>query len=517
MAEEVTNRTERAVKGTLVSFLQYGTQMLLQAFLAPLVLRLAGQETLGAYALLMQVVGYLAMLDLGFSVTLNRYLAQASGLDDGGKRFRDVLSTARTFLLGSNLLIAALTVLVSFNIEVLFSLTPQIASQARLGLAVLAVWTVARTPWVVYGIGLNATQNLVAANSIGIIGNSGRLLFSLGLVFAGTGLVGLMAATVLAEALATLLSSSHFRRIFPQHRPQWGIPDRKLFKEMLSFSLQAMLISVAWRLVYYTDNIVVGYLYGAAAVSVYYTTQMPATIGFNIANRVSDNAAPAVNELYARQERVKLREVFLRLHRFNFLLVIPLAAGLALLNRELVSLWVGKGQYAGDLMSCALAAFTLLITVSHVSWTFVFASGQIRTLSWVSLFEGAANLGLSLWLGRLIGLPGVMVATVLASIPTTAYLLAVSLRGLDLGAGEFLGSCFLPSVLPVVAGCAALLVTRSALGSEEWFSFLAQGLVLLLAYGSLAYRFNLAPSERDWLQARFARFAQKSPLPEGEG
>jgi O-antigen/teichoic acid export membrane protein len=494
MAVQATNRTERAVKGTLVSFLQYGTQMLLQALLAPFVLRLAGQETLGAYALLMQVMGYLAMLDLGFSVTLNRYLAQANGHEEGGSRFRDILSTARTFLLGSNIAIAILTILVGLRVDGMFSMSQSAATQARLGLAFLALWIVARTPWTVYGIGLNSTQNLAAVNFIGIIGNTARLLVSLGLLAAGTGLVGLILGNVLAEILSTALSTWRFRRLYPSQRPAWGIPDRKLFQEMMKFSVQALLINIAWRLVYYTDNLVVGYLYGAAAVSIYYTTQMPTTVGFNIINRV-----PAVNELFARGEENRLKETFLRLHRYNYLLVLPLVAGLLLFNKQLVTLWVGPGQYAGDVMTLALAVFAFLITVSHVNVTFAFAFGNIRRFSLVAILEGIANLGLSLWLGRLIGPPGVMVATVIANIPSTMYLLVISMQWLKVGLPEYLSGCVWPSIIPIATGVIAAILAGKLITGGGWFSFIVQGSILMLVYSAIAYRSNLSKKEREWI------------------
>jgi O-antigen/teichoic acid export membrane protein len=99
------SRTSRALKGTLTNFLQYGLQIILQAALVPLVLHIAGKEMLGAYAILMQAISYLALADLGFSVAANRFLAQAHGLDDGGLRFRQVMGTARTFAFFSNILV----------------------------------------------------------------------------------------------------------------------------------------------------------------------------------------------------------------------------------------------------------------------------------------------------------------------------------------------------------------------------------------------------------------------------
>ena len=393
MAEKVTNRTERAVKGTLVSFLQYGTQIILQLFLAPLVLRMAGQETLGAYALLMQVLGYLAMLDLGISVSLNVFMAKANGYDDSGKRLRDVLSTARTFLCVSNTIVTIFILLLSIKVELFFSSSPHTMDSVRYGLFMLAAWQLLKSPWSMYGIGLNATQNLATVNFIGIVGNAARLVFSLGFLAMGFGLSGLVLGNILAEVLNFALSTWKFLRLYPSLRPSWGIPDKALLKEMLAFGLQSMVISVAWRLVYLTDNIVVGYLYGAVAVSIYYSTQMPTTIAFNIVNRVHDSASPALNELSARREESKLRDPFLRLHRFSLLLALPLAGGILLLNKQLITLWLGSGQYAGDLMTASLAAFVILTTVNHLSFIFFISSGRIFVFGIIGIIEGLARFG----------------------------------------------------------------------------------------------------------------------------
>ena len=479
--------------------------MLIQAFLAPLVLHVAGQETLGVYALLTQAIGYLAMVDLGFSVALNIYLARAKGHEDGDRRSCQVLSTARTFMLGSNTVFAILTLLLSFKVEALFSLTPQVAGQARLCLCLLAVWGVAKTPWALYWIGLNATQDLVAAHSIGTFGSVTRLTVSLVLVYSGMGLVGLMLGSILSEVLQAALSTLRFRRLYPEHRLLWGIPDKALFREMLIFGAQSAIVSIAWRLVYYTDNIVIGYLFGAVAASIYYITQMPATIGFNIVNRLADNASPAVNELYARKEETRLREIFLRLHRYNILLVLPLVAGLLLLNRRLITLWVGPEQYAGDLMTAALAAFSFLITVSHVSGAFMMASGNMRILTRVAILEGIANLGLSLWLGKIIGLPGVMLATVIANLPATSYLLLFMTRNLRIGIPEYLRVCILPSLFPITIGCAMALLCGRLIPDKGWVSFIAQGTILVTVYAGIAFKAGLNHSERAWIGGQMSQ------------
>ena len=407
----MSTRTSRAISGTLTSCLQFGLQLGLQAVLAPLVLRVTGQETLGAYAVLMQAIEYLALVDLGFGVALGRYLAQACGYEDGRRRFRDVFRTGRTFYLASNTVFGILLVGFSAYAGTLFSLSSSVEHQARIGLWILAAWSVVRTPLAVYSGALIATQNLAAANLISISGNAVRLLSALGLVMMGMGLIGLMLANVLAEVVTFVLQRWYYSRLYPDDRFGWGIPDSRLFREMIRFSAGFLLVIIGGRLALSTDALVVGKLFGGAAASVYYTTQMPTFLLVALIWKIADNAAPALNELHGRQAIVPLQRAYLRLLRYSLLLAVGLALGLLAFNRMLITLWVGEAQYAGRVMTVALALYCIGAAANHVNALVLMVHGTMRCLSIWSIAGGVANLILSVCLGKVIGLQGVMVAT----------------------------------------------------------------------------------------------------------
>ena len=269
---------KRAAKDSL-SLLQYGSAIAGQAVLAPIVLKVAGRETLGAYAAVMQAVAYLALVDMGFSMALERYLGQSFGLEDGGKRFRDLFTTARTFFLLSNIAFAALVVLFSFYVARFFSLSPAVAIQARHALYVVALWAVVRTPLAAYNTASIATQDLAATNIIGAGVNALGSVVSLVFVLAGFGLFGLMVSSSVSQAVGSVVFRMRFRKLNPHRMPRWGLPDRALFREMLGFGSQAMFVNVGCMLVYTSGNVLAGYVAGAAATSVFYTTQMPTMIG----------------------------------------------------------------------------------------------------------------------------------------------------------------------------------------------------------------------------------------------
>ena len=94
----------------------------MQILLAPIVLKLAGRETLGAYAAIMQTLGFLMLVDIAGSWSLERFLSQASGLDDDGERFRNIFTTARTMLLVTYSAFSTLVFIFSFFVGRLFHL-----------------------------------------------------------------------------------------------------------------------------------------------------------------------------------------------------------------------------------------------------------------------------------------------------------------------------------------------------------------------------------------------------------
>src|SRR5208337_1533359 len=142
VVEENMSRSIRAANGFLTSVLQYTAQIAVQALLAPIVLKVAGRETLGAYAAITQVVALIGLVDIAHSWSLERFLAQSISKDDGGLRFRNVFTTARTMSLLSNVVFALLILLFTVFVGRLFQLSPAIALQARRALYVVATWAV---------------------------------------------------------------------------------------------------------------------------------------------------------------------------------------------------------------------------------------------------------------------------------------------------------------------------------------------------------------------------------------
>jgi O-antigen/teichoic acid export membrane protein len=477
------SRTKRALHGTVTSFAQVGLQMLLQLMLAPVVLHFAGQETLGAYAVIAQVLGYLALVEFGFSVALGRYLANAHGVDDGGRRFTNILTMARSYYLGTNLIYATLAGLLAIYIGPLLKLNPAVTADAQWSIILLALWVVARTPMEGSMAGLMGIQDLAFCNIVGAVANTVRLGLSLLLVWRGLGLLGLMLGNIGADMLNYAVCCARLRRLRRDIRPGWGIPDRALFFEMVKYGSGAIMINVTVRLVLYTGNIIVGTFLSAAWAGVYYVTQMPAVLAWNMLMRLTDSATPAINELHARTDLARLQSAYLRLHRYNLLLALPLASGLLFLNHAAIKLWVGEARYGGALMTASLAVFAVVLMVGHVDSAFVMATGRIRALAVLGIICGVTNLVLAIILIQRLGVGGVSLAALFPNIPLGVWVNWRARQTLGLTLQSLWRESLLPALGPGAAGTVVLWWLCREWPPITWMVLLAIVGAFLVLYG----------------------------------
>lgn len=487
------SRSTKAAKGFATSLFQSISQILVQIILAPVVLKMAGREALGAYAAIMQAVAMLLVVDVMGSWSMERFLSRAMGADDDGQHFRDIFTTARTTMLLTNTIYAIGVVVISFYVGQIFHLSTNIESQARHALWVVAAWAVFKTPLVAYQNASIATQDLATVNMLSTGINVVRGLASLLFVLLGAGLFGLIISGTVVDVIGSLLYRSRFLKMSPNLRPRWGIPDKTLLREMLGFGGYVLLINTGNKLFFRSANMMAALTNGAASASSFYTTQMPTMTGYTMLTRFGDNTAPAVYELTGKSEHERLRAAFLRLTRLNCVLTLPLAVGVVLFNHDLVVSWVGEQQWGGNLLTITLAAFCVLDGIRGVCVLFAFAQGWMKLLTVTALFQGIANFGIGYLLGKMLGLGGITLALTVVSLPQLFLVMHKVNKTFKISPLSHLGEVLLRAVVPIgLATLAGEFVhSRITIAEHHFLGLLLECLAFSAVYFAVAYPVSL--------------------------
>jgi O-antigen/teichoic acid export membrane protein len=500
------NRSRRALAGGAVLALQVVLRVGTTIVLAPLLLHLENQETLGAYSVVTQLIGYVVLLELGLGRALGREVAQLSGAGGGEKAMAGAIGTSILFLSAVGVIAALLTATLAQVLPLWLTAADEVVSSARSAVLIFSAWMLLRFPLSVFQVLLFARQEIALYGGIALSGDLLRAILSIALVLGGYGLIGLTAGMVVSEGVMSVASwaISWRRRLIPSKLSF----DAAILSRLLGIGIPLSLMSVGDQLTFFSQDLMAGWLMGATGAAVIYAMRMPAYTAASLVSRAIESAVPGLNELYGHRDVYALRSTYYRLAGYTLGAAAWLAAGICAFNRPIVEAWLGADLYETGGITAAIAFFWLVAMLNTVLTHFLAVEGRLTRYPAVVLFAGAVTVLLGLALGQYFGLAGVAWGAGLATLITTPFLLRRNARMLEVGVRTALLAiayrglrCSSAGV--AICGAYALVIWLGL--AVPWMVGLTIALVGGVA-GFVAY--GLVPQDRSTLVGWVTRVAQ---------
>jgi O-antigen/teichoic acid export membrane protein len=123
---------------------------------------------------------------------------------------------------------------------------------------------------------------------------------------------------------------------------------------------------------------------------------------------------PAYGEAQARRDLPWIRRTLRRSLLLAAAVSVPAALLLALVHRPVIRLWVGPQIQPTFWLIIGIAAWTVMGSIGNALAMFLNGLHVFRFQVIIGLSMAIANLALSIWLARTIGLPGVIWGTVIS-------------------------------------------------------------------------------------------------------
>ena len=501
----MSGRTSRAVNGSVTALIQHALVILLQLIIAPLVLAKSGQDMLGGYVIVMQVIGYGLLLDFGFTVALNRYLAQSHNPASNETNFVIALTVGRNVLYVTNALIAILLVFAAWNVHVFIQDSEVVQASARQALYLMALWVVFRTPLYIYGLALNATQDMAVLNIIGVLSNLVRLTVSLALVNMGFGLAGLVVANILSELFGGITQRIVFHKRHTEYLINKWANNKRLAHEMFRFGLGYWGVNLSVVLLLGSDSLIVGALYGAATASIFYTTKMFGSLMITLISRILDHVYPGMNQLIGNGDFKTVKNIYVRLLRYTLLLALPTMIGIIIFLESFVTLWVGAEQFGGEIMSYFLALFVLVQVLAHLNGITALSLGKLKNWPTISICCGVFSILGGYFIGKLYGMEWVLFVMALSILPLVWFLSSLVIRQLAVNQYDLL-TAIVPSIysaLPLIVYLYILTLLESSITLVNTAVML---FAFLLVWSTSTWFIGLNQNERFQIQGAAERF-----------
>lgn len=419
------SRTKRFIGGVGYGYVNQFLVTLAGLWLMPFLLAHVGQRNYGLWLVGTQVVAYLMLLDFGIVALVPRETAFASGrMRLTGERDEIPLLVGETIrmVLWQTPLAAAAAVAFWF-------LMPAEWEPLHEPLALVLLAFVVMFPLRIFPAVLQGLQDLKFAGKAQLCVWLLSTACTVALVYAGFGLYALAAGWVVLQVSGALVSlfrlRRHFPRAWPKHLPALTWPAART---KLTQGFWVSISQVSMLLMYGTDILVIGAVFGAAAVVPYVCTAKLASVLANQPQMLLHVAGPALSEIKVSESRARAVEVSITLGQAVLLVSGGIICVVLAVNEGFVGWWVGADNYGGF----ALTALVLInMLLRHWSFTLaysVFFLGHDRYMSVTSLLDGvvtACSVAVFVWAFGVVGAPlGSIVAVTAVSLPRSLRMLA---------------------------------------------------------------------------------------------
>lgn len=507
-----TTRGSTLVRSLASSWLGLAVGVLVSFFLSPFVVNKLGAAWYGVWAMTVQFVGYMYLMDFGVRESVIRYTSKYVARRNP-RSLNHVLSASLIIYSAITLLALAATGVAVWGMPFWFNLEPEFWRDARVAMLFTGL-TIAQTFFFnVFNGVVIGLKRWEIANAIGIVLN----LVSAGLIVVfllrGHGIVA-VAAIGFGKALAgglvnVLLASRLLDKAGMPFRFGLLAPRRlvALGRSILGYGFYVIVNNVGEKIITATDAVVVGIFMPIQAVAYY--SIAGSLIGYLRALLGSSAQIfnPLASELHSLRQPEKVTAAFFLGVKVCTLVTLPVAASFVVLGEQFIHLWMGP-EFAGPSSEVltVLAVAVFLAAPQYVFASVLYGMSRHRIIALLRVAEAAANLVLSIWLVRTLGLVGVALGTAIPSAVMVVIVLPL-IAGRVVGATlpRFYSQAYVRPLLAIAPFVAAAYWIDSAYPAESLIGFFLRILGLLMLYLPCAFTIVLDAAERQLIWNRVVR------------
>lgn len=490
------NIHRRLSLNSLANLVRYAVYVVITFIMTPYTIGKLGLDDYGLWVLVLAIVGYGGLLELGVQTSVIKLVAQKNAANDH-EGLQRIVSTAYAFFQGVGVLIACALVFVApFFVTGLVS-SPEGQETVRLLLMILGINAAICFPSYVLGGVIYGMQSYVAKSGVDVL----LAIVNAGLTFMvleqGRGIVGLALVKTAVDVASIAALFLLTRRMLPGLRIRLRAATASSFRELFSLGGKIFISSTTTRIASHTEPVIISAILSNAWTTVFSVPKRLVDYVREISITATTGFMPMFSDLQGRGDTAQIARLYEQYTRYILLMVIPFVSSTMVLGGPFIRLWVGEELAAkgGNLVVYLSAAF-LIDSLQPLVWRLMIGVGRVDFLVMVSAVGSLAYLVLAALLVHWQGIEGIGIAAVTMTVFNQVCYLPYICRFLGISPLMHLIDCQLRPL--VVWALMTLLLCGMAhvIGTDSYMQLFMLPSLLFVLYCIVAYYVLLLPAER---------------------
>ena len=492
------------IKNIFSNYTGVFTSALVGILLTPFIIHRIGNTSYGLWALFQSVFGYFGLLDLGFGISVVKYISEFTAKGEQ-KSINIYGSTIFFTYLIIGIVSIILSLLLAPFVRFIFHI-PAEYSRVAFDAVIIGGITTAVVFLMSFFINiLSARQRYDLTNLLGII----RTLIYAGsvdlLLNKGFGLLSLFMLTLVLSVITLIIGYyiAVIRLKFVSIK--LSLFKFKTLKFAYKYSVVAFLNSILGQI-----NSSIGYIIISAVLTVKLVAFFAIASKINnVINQVMASIVsvtlPVFSSLWAVNDKEKIRFAYLEVTKIVLIISLPVSMVVIIFSESIMNVWIGTGYHLAALSLIILTiVFLFHFTGGYITNILLLGIGQHKALPIVNSFGVVANIIIGFVLTKLIeskygsgyGVLGIPIAfVVLAFALDMIFWPRYVNRFLELKHSIYIMNLIKPVLFIIPATVIALLI-KNNYPPHNIINLAVESAILGFIYWGLYYLFGFTKSEK---------------------
>ncbi|MCL1982820.1 MAG: oligosaccharide flippase family protein [Clostridiales bacterium] len=391
-------------RGGTARVLSMFIQIAIAFLLTPLIARNLGLHYYGLWSIVGDTLSYYALLDLGLSSAVTRYVAHSRGRGDLNEASIFASSSLLVFIIIS--ITVCIVALLTTLFMLYFGFLDNDGNVFALTLLIMALGLAFAFPVRTHIGTLNAWLRFDLTALSGIIRALILALLTYVVIFNNMGLIGLALATLAAQLFECILVLVFYRKNIKNMSISIKFARKKNAFSLFSYSWKSLAIQVAELLRYRTSSFILLAYLDPTAVAIY-------SIGFRLieyANQMVVSAigvfVPVFSVIDGQSDKESLIFYLQKVLRYSVIISIYVMGSVYILGKPFIVAWMGDEYITSFTVTAILVLPMTFALIQNPSISALYGTNKHQHYLLINIFEGIMNLALSVYLTSKYGLIG---------------------------------------------------------------------------------------------------------------
>ena len=488
-------KAEKQIKlGAIISYIALITNILITLFYTPWMVSKIGKDGYGLYTLSISLIGML-MLDFGLGVAATRYLSKYKAENNTEKEAEFLGAIFKLYILIDIFILIVLSVVYVFLANIYKALTVNELEQFKLLFIIVAAFNLLSFPATPLSGIFNAYEQFVPLKLCDLFNKIFSVILVVVFLYFGYGVTELVLCNAVSGILTILLKIILAKRK-TGFKINWRTKDKKIYKEIFSFSIWTTINSIASRLTHNMAPSILAIICGSIAVSMYSPASSLGSYFYSIAVAINGLFLPQISRLVADNKENEIMPLMIKVGRYQVFILGLVLAGFICVGDIFITLWMGADFISSYYCTILIMVPAFFEYSQQIANTTIVVKNKVKKQALLLIMTSILCVGLSFLGAYLSGEKGLCLAISLIGFSNVIGLNVIHKKSLGLPIHEFYKKCYLKMLWPLILATVIGRLFSVYIGGQTLLWLFVKGGVFVLVYLLLMWMFALNKQEK---------------------